>query len=407
MVSDEPVSVVARGTGRSSRWIWLVLLLLTVRIVAVVVLLHSGVEDDFSILGGDGRRYEAIAHSEGRPYADFEVEYPPLSLVVIELIVGHDTLDTLTRLAVSQLLLELGTTLLLWWSWGRRSAIAYLILGTPMALFPFPYVRIDLVSVFAAVAGLALLRRAHDAAGGASLAAAALAKLWPLAIAPRLLVERRWRALAALALVGTIGAGLWIGLAGTDGIRQVIGFRGARGWQIESLPGAVLHLLDPSSSHVEQGAWRTGAAMPPWSRPLLTLATAISVGASWWLVARRSDRPTRIVDGVAPVAAITGMLVFAPIISPQYLLWLMPFLAIAAARGDRLLGGLGMAVSVLTTFILASIHAQIEGRLYATVPILVRNGLLVVMLVAAMRELAGAPSQPAVARPGIRSSPSA
>lgn len=389
------------------RWIWLVLLLVTVRLVAVVVLLNSGVEDEFSILGGDGRRYEAIARSEGRPYTDFEVEYPPLSLAVIELVVGHDQLDTLTRLAVSQLLLEAGIVLLLWWAWGRRTAIAYLILGTPMAFFPFPYMRIDLVSVFLAVLGLALLRRAHDGAGGASLAVAALTKLWPLAVAPRLLVERRWRALAALVVVGAIGAGLWIGFAGTDGLRQVIGFRGAKGWQIESLPGAIGHMLDPSSSHVEQGAWRTRAEMPPWSRPLLTLATLATVGAVWWLVGRRADRSARIVDGVAPVAAVAGMLVFSPIISPQYLLWLMPFVAIAAVRGERVLGWLGLAVSALTTFILASIHAQIEGRLYATVPILVRNGLLVAMLVIAMRELSGRTPGPPVAQADVRSSPSA
>jgi hypothetical protein len=405
--ADPTVPTTPRATGGSSRWAWLVLLLIAVRVVSVVAVLHSGVEDEFSILGGDALRYETITRSDGRPYRDFEVEYPPVTVAVIELVVGQDHLDTLTRLAVSQLVIDLAVAALLGWGWGRRAAVAYLLLGTPMVFFPFPYLRIDLVSVLLAVLGLALLRRAHETSAGTSLALAVLAKLWPLAVLPRLLVERRWRALAAAAVVGGIGTAIWLGLGGIDGVEQVVSYRGARGWQIESLPGAVLHLLDPSASRLEQGAWRTGAPMPGWSRPLLTLASLSTIAAAWWLAGRGTDRSPRVVDGVAPLAAVVGLLVFSPIISPQYVLWLMPFVAIAAAHGERVLGWLGLALSVLTTFILASIHAQIEGRLYAMLPILVRNGLLVAMLIIALRTLSGRSAGRAAAEPGVRSSLSA
>ncbi|WP_334145004.1 glycosyltransferase 87 family protein, partial [Rhabdothermincola sp.] len=396
-----------RATGGSSRWAWLALLLIAIRIVSVVAVLHSGVEEEHSILGGDALRYETITSSDGWPYRDFEVEYPPVTLAVLELVVGQDHLDTLTRLAVSQLVADLAVAALLGWGWGRRSAVAYLLLGTPMVLFPFPYLRIDLVSVLLAVLGLALLRRAHEISAGTSLALAVLAKLWPLAVLPRLLVERRWRALATVVVVGSLGTAIWLGLGGIRGVEQVVSYRGARGWQIESLPGAVLHLLDPAASRLEQGAWRTGTPMPGWSRPLLTLASLSTVVAAWWLVGRGPDRSPRVLDGVAPLAAVVGLLVFSPIISPQYVVWLMPFVAIAAAHGERVLGWLGLAVSALTTFILASIHAQIEGRLYAMLPILVRNGLLVAMLVLALRTLGERSTGPATDGAEVRSSLSA
>ena len=82
-----------------------------------------------------------------------------------------------------------------------------------------------------------------------------------------------------------------------------------------------------------------------------------------------------------------AMLVFAPILSPQYVLWFLPFAAIATAAGDRVVGGLTLAITVLTTFVLSSIHAQTEGALWATIPIVVRNSLLVALLVVALLRL--------------------
>jgi hypothetical protein len=359
------------------------------------VLLNSGVEDEDSILGGDGRRYEEISRSWGVPYEDFDVEYPPVALAFVELIATDDTHQTLTRLAVSQLVLELIVAGLLTWAWNSRAAIAYLILGTPIIFFPFAYARLDLLTVAIAVGAVALLKKGYDRLGGVTLGLAVFAKLWPLALVPLPLVQRRRRAVVAIVVTGLLGLVIWDGLFGTDGFSQVVTFRGSRGWQIESFPGVVLHMLDPSASTVEQGAWRTGADMPTLARGLLTVASAVTVVATWWLADRRAatagddDPDDNVRYALAPLAAVLALLVFSPIISPQYILWFLPFVAVLAADGRRILGWLALAVSALTTFVLATIHAQVDGRLYATVPILVRNGLLVVMLVICLRELAG------------------
>ncbi len=393
-----PASTPRRVVGRHVVW-WLVVGLIVIRLVAVGLLLASGVEDEHSILGGDARRYEAIVAGEGTPYRDFEVEFPPVALGLMHVVHGMTTWQTLLFLALSQLALELATAAVIRWAWGGRTAVAYLLLGTPMAFFPFPYVRIDFVSVFLAVLGLALVRKRAEVAGGSLLAVAVFAKLWPLAVAPALLVRRRWRGLAAWAVTGAAGALAWVAWAGTSGLSQVVTFRGATGWQIESLPGAVAHMIDPGGSTVQQGAWRTAVAMPVWSRPLLTLLSVATVAVSWWLAAR-SRTPTPpgratgveddvvVLDGLAPLAAVLGLLIFSPIISPQYVLWCVPFAAVIVARGHRLLTWLMVGVIVLTTYGLATIHGQIPGELYATVPVLVRNALLVVVLAVCLRELA-------------------
>ena len=97
---------------------------------------------------------------------------------------GRRCWANIALLATSQLVIELLITAVLWRTWGRRAGIAFLVLGTPMIFFPFPYVRIDLLAVLLAVGGAALGRRRHPVAGGAVLALAVFAKVWPARARP-------------------------------------------------------------------------------------------------------------------------------------------------------------------------------------------------------------------------------
>jgi hypothetical protein len=405
---DGPRTVAASGRRRPPWWLVAVGILLLARVIAIVVLLNSGVEDEFSILGGDARRYEVILESDGTPYRDFEVEYPPVTLALVHLLGGDDVLDTLTRLAISQLVFEMAIAALLAWGWSRRVGVAYLVLGTPFIFFPFPYARIDLFTVFLAVLGLALLRRRFDRAGGIGLAVAALAKLWPLVVAPILLVTRRGRAFWAWLATLAVGMVVWLAAFGPSGLAQVATFRGSKGWQIESIVGVFFHMADQPASHVEQGAWRTGAEVPLLVKPVLPALALGNAALAWWWARARVTRAGHHDDdeavwSLAPLASIVGLLVFSTIISPQYVLWFAPFVAILAARGERVITTLYLAVAVLTTFILGSIHGQIEGELYATVPIIVRNALLVGILAIALWRLSPRSQPVSMAEPEVQS----
>jgi hypothetical protein len=382
---------------RWPKWVpWaLVGFLVLVRVVAIVVLLSTGIDDRSSVLGGDARRYSEYFETDGRPYRDFAVEYPPLTYGLAALLDRPSLWATNATIAVSQLVLELLVAGVLVWGWGRRAAVVYLVLGTPMAFFPFPYARLDLLSVFLAVTGAALLRRRLGAAGGMVLAVAVFAKVWPVVLVPALLARRQWRGMVAWALTAAAGLAAWVAWAGTSGIEQVATFRGAKGWQIESFPGIFLHMSDPDGSTVEQGAWRTAAEAPGWSKVVMLGAIAVVVALAWSWAARASDRDQELaIDAYAPLAAVLAMLVFAPILSPQYVLWFVPFAAIAAAAGDKVVGGLTLITTAHTTFILASIHAQTEGARWATYPIVVRNGLLVVLGAVALHRLWRSHRQP-------------
>jgi len=309
--------------------------LIAVRVLAVDSALHSGnAKADGSMLRYDARRYHAIAESHGRPYRDFEVEFPPVTLAAIEATNGSTVTATMSHLAWSQVVADLLVAAALAYGWGRRHAIAYLVLGVPFLIYPFVYLRIDLFSVALAVSALALVRRGREASGGALLAAAVLAKLWPLALVPLLVVERRVRALVAWCATSVVGLALWVAWGGTDGPVQVLTFRGARGWQIESVAGALVRTLGGAPIFYDAGAMRTGD-VPAWARALLGLGLLSVVAGAWYLAWRRRDARSPSTYAVASLTAVGAFLVFSPILSPQYLIWLLPFAAIAAVDGER------------------------------------------------------------------------
>jgi hypothetical protein len=194
----------------------------------------------------------------------------------------------------------------------------------------------------------------------------------------------------ALVITGAVGALAWAAFAGLSGFQQVLSFRDATGWQVESVPGILWHLHDPSRIKFESGAFRTGV-MPVWGRPLLTLVSVLLVVGAWWLAARRRQAGAgdHVVYAEAPLASVLAVLILAPILSPQYVVWVLPFAAIVAARGDYLVGGLTAAITTITTATYALVPAAAEGKLYATTPVLVRNVLLVVLLAVAFQRLAG------------------
>lgn len=365
---------------RSSAIAWAaVVVLVAVRIVAVVVLLRSGLEHRGSILGGDTRRYLSILHDAGTPYRDRAVEYTPLTLGFLWLVDRGGVHATLTAIAWSQLALELGIVALLWWAWSRRAALWYLVIGTPMLAFPFPYARVDMLSTAFTVLAFALLRRVRQVPAGLAFAVAMLTKIWPVAMVPVLLVRRRWRDAVAAALGVAVGLLAWWLWAGSAGFSQVLSFRGAHGWQIESTPGIIAHALDPATSRFESGAWRSGVTMPSWARALLVLATVAVVAWGWWR-ASSTDRSARDgAEGDAALLAVIAMLALAPILSPQYILWMLPFAAIVAARGDRVTAAVTIAISALTTAGLAYYRRLLVGDGWVTAIVLGRNALLVAL----------------------------
>jgi hypothetical protein len=189
-------------------------------------------------------------------------------------------------------------------------------------------------------------------------------------LVPVFLIQRKWKALGWLAGISAAVFAVWVLVGGTDAPVQVATFRHAHGWQVESLVGAIVWIAG-AHTHFQAGAIRVGS-VPAWGEALLLLAGVGIVALAWILRSRRREGAD--LDGTAMIAAVGAVLLISPILSPQYVVWLMPWAAFATR--DRLLLGTTLAVSVLTTLMwfLPAGEAVIKGEL------LLRNAVLVLLV---------------------------
>ncbi len=167
--------------------------------------------------------------------------------------------------------------------------------------------------------------------------------------------------------------------------------RGSHGWEIESVVGSVLRLgSDPV--YLEQGAFRVGEVLS-WVSPLLLVLGFGGVVCAWLLASRRTDAASPLVsDGLAPIAAISATLITATIISPQYLVWLLPFAAIAAVNGELLVAELVVGASALSVLELGCSTSCSDGDAFPVIIVLVRNVVLIGLFLACVYRLSSVPS---------------
>jgi Glycosyltransferase family 87 len=266
-------------------------------------------------------RFTEIAATEGRPYRDFPVEYPPVSLAAIEVTAGPNGNETGAHMVWLILVFDLATVAALSYGWGPRAAVAYLFLTAP--LLGFLYTTIDLVAVALAVVAVALVVRGRDRLGGVALAAAVLAKVWPLVLVPMLVLQRKRRALVWSAASLTLGTFVWVWWGGPSGLVQVATQRQTPGWEYESLVGSVVWALGDDFVIVNDST-RVGVA-PGWAKAMLLVAALAGIAAVWYRASRRKPREL----GFPATAAISILMLSAPLLSPPYMIWLAPWAAIA------------------------------------------------------------------------------
>jgi len=271
---------------------------------------------------------ERIATSPATPYRNFPVASMPLETATDRTIGGDGASATVARIALLAFIADLAAASALAWGWGRRPAIAYLLLGLP--LLSFIYLRFDLISVALAAWAIAWTKHRGEALGGAALGLAVMAKLWPLALAPILLIRRAWRpAIAGFAVIVVVLGAWWYLTGGPKGPFQVLTSAGVRGWHVQGTVGSVLWIAGRGIPVLEADALRVGFAAP-WMKGLLFLGLLVCEVAIW----RRAAGTDRDPSGGAALAAVVALTVFSPQFSLQYAAWFLPWTALAFEGDD-------------------------------------------------------------------------
>jgi Glycosyltransferase family 87 len=351
---------------------------------------------------------EAMASGQ-MPYRDFALEYPPGALPVFWLpTLGpaehyRSLFELLMWVCAAGLLVLVVYAAAALDAPPRRLLAAAVAVGLfPLALGTVVLTRYDLWPALLTAAALAAVLSGRERLGLAVLGIAVAAKIYPLVLLPPLLVyvaRRHGRREAGIAL-GAFAASLAVlvvpfALIAPEGLLDSVERQLGRPLQIESLGASFLlaakqlGLYDPTvvSSH---GSQNLDGSLPDALAGGQTVLQAAALILVWLLFARGPATPERLVAACA--ASIVVFVAFGKVLSPQFLIWLVPV--------ALLLGGtIGIAAGVLFGAALVTTHLWFPTRYWDLVDLqpvgwlaLVRNVLLValaVVLVVAMERARG------------------
>jgi uncharacterized membrane protein len=299
------------------------------------------------------QRYgDAMVHGGLVPYRDFPLEYPPGALPVFAL---PSLLGDYAR-AFSFQMAGCGVAMVVAVATVRRAALPFVAVA-PLLVGSLILSRFDLWPALLVGGALAALVAGRDRLGWALLGVAVAAKLWPLALVPLALSWswRRGKGDAALAGIGAAAAffvpfavlaphGLWESLRG----------QGDRPLQVESLGAAIVRTFGHPvvvTTHGSQNIAGYG-----WLAALLVAATAGSLAAVWVSFARGPVTEDRFLRHAA--AAACAVVAFGKVLSPQFLIWLVP--VVPLVRGRR-----GLTATVLLTAALVLTQVWFPLRYWA------------------------------------------
>ena len=294
---------------------------------------------------GDFDRYYAIASNAGRPYVDYQVEHPIATLAVFKSISrlpgGRGTFGF--AIVFLNTVGDVIIILSLWWGWGIAAAACYMV--TVLPVIDLFFNRIDAWSTAAAVLAVTLWKRQRPTAAGVAFAVGTGFKLWPLVLTPIIVVPWRGRhstkAAASFVLTCAILGALAFWIAGATSVREVLTFRGATGWQIESTIGSLQNLFGSETPRLENNAFRIGML----SAPLAIGLFATVLPFCFWVAARSSTRG-RV--GTGWLGAVSALLLSSALFSAQSVIWLTPGAAVALGEHASVGPALVLASTALT-----------------------------------------------------------
>jgi hypothetical protein len=357
------------------------------------------------------------------PYRDQDIEYPPLSVPVLiaPIYIDDSTQGFLDGFMWEMLAFDLAILVLIALALPgdtRRvlSALGIYTVGAVILsdvvldnslidIGPLILNRFDLVPTFFVLAAILARDRGRSATWSGLLSIAVAIKAFPLFLYPALLRgERNLRGVVVAGIIPLLLCAVAVLVMG-DEFGSAITYHTQRALQVESLaasPFEIAHVLGSSgiSTGTGHGGFEIHASGTTAARWISVLIGA--AGYLWLVLAGWRSKASNLQFVCALLAVLV---VFAPVLSPQFLLWILPISACAYGLGKE---NLVLLVAILFTQIVLQNYNGVDGLDGSFVwPVAARNLYLLVYLwfVAAPilregREPAEARSREAYARAG-------
>ena len=396
----------SRWNGRTALWaIWI-----ATRIAGYLVATYPHMNGDVSIY----QHWYTCCLSRGAiPLADPTWQYPPGAGLVFWL-PGSLEGGYVSNFVLLAIGCDLAITLMLYARARRGGSAAgawFWVCCVPL-LGTVAVTRFDVVPVALSVAAMCLA--GPGAARGVLIGLGAVTKIWPVTLLAGSVPGRLRRELAA-----AVGVLVLVCAGFASAVGSFLTHQGARGVEFESVaatPLMIWRLAGWSGKPVFAfGAWQlsgeyASVALDA-SRIALVLAAAAVVGWRLLIASGRTQwLPEFATD--APLAATLLFLVVSPVLSPQYLLWVIGLAAVCLATGSTTQRP--VAVALLVVAALTQVEFPIgwsalqSGSVWVTIVMVARNVLLVAAAVwSCQRILTAARPVTTIPRPSRESAVSA
>ena len=327
-------------------------------------------------------------------------EYPALALAVMSLTLLPRTGDPTAVFARWMTAAAAIGYLMMRHFAGRTAALAYaiyLLVGAAITVLA----RFDIVPALLVLGALFAARRRRFAVAYALLAAGFLVKGFPIALVPLIVLQQRRRELmagrpwlpsvaraAGPAMAFTAAVMIAVALTGWTHVFWPLGYQSHRPIQVESAAGSALWLFSflgfPALS--AQG-YSSADLVGPLSAPVSLAFGAAGVAGLLWTYSLFERG--RLELGRSFILVVLVVMLASKVLSPQYLIWVLPL--VAAVEG---VDAVWLGIAALTTVIYPLMYLEFGLIGWLTPPpypglflltILVRNLLLGVALVRVLR----------------------
>ncbi len=298
------------------------------------------------------------------PYRDFRIEYPPLALplFLVPALIGRGEVGFKLGFGVEMLAFNAATVAMMA-AWvksrsglgkARLALVRYTILYA--LLSRLIVTRYDAATMCLAFSSAIAWESGRRRIGGLLAGLGTLLKIGPAVIvmveAPGDLARSpRVRGLLVFASTMVVGTALWLATGTPKGVAGSLSYQIGRGLEYGSLYSGLQMLAAKASGEAiqivrDRAAW---ASVTPWTPRLLPGVLPIQAAAVLWVAIVHARRGAR--EGVRySGAAILAFIVAGKVFSPQFLIWLLPFIAAMedpAARRSFLLLTAGTAATLI------------------------------------------------------------
>lgn len=343
-------------------------------------------------------KYATLALEGKIPYRDYVMEYPILAfpLFVLPRVFAHDFETYKIAFGVEMLLADAVLVYLVARRVGAREGLARVPARLAwytvcvLAFGSLTVARFDFAATLLGFAGALWWFSGRNALGGLAAGLGTLMKVFPgVVAAPALVWEaRRWRTsrmrgTLVFAATVALGASVWLALGGRR-VAESLGYHLGRGLEIGSVYSGVLMAAGRLGGWEMRAEYvRSAEELTAPGSALVTRLAVVAQGLALLLVMIRARKANDQNDGLRyAAAAVLALIVTGKVLSPQYLVWLLPFVAVLEGPSARLARWLFLAACLATTAAYPwSYMGLVNGFHPLSLAILnLRNALLVILL---------------------------